>query len=185
MSIQQQSGLPGAMARGVARLQAEEARYTQDEERLLGPFTGIMAAYSATVGVLGLLVRASGRRLPDRIGLADLALISVATHKLARLLSKEPVTHPLRAPFTRVQGNSDEQEFTEQPGGNGLRKALGKLLSCPFCIDQWVATGFVFGLVLAPRATRLVASLFAAVTGADFLQYAYAATQQKTESQST
>jgi hypothetical protein len=46
------------------------------------------------------------------------------------------------------------------------------LLVCPFCVGQWVATGFVFGLVLRPRATRLAASVFAALTAADFLQFA-------------
>jgi hypothetical protein len=28
---------------------------------------------------------------------------------------------------------------------------MGELLTCPFCLGQWVATGLIFGLVLAPR----------------------------------
>ena len=59
--------------------------------------------------------------------------------------------------------------------------AAGELITCPFCLAQWVATGLAAGLVFAPRATRLVMSTFSAVAGADFLQYAYASLQQATE----
>ena len=51
---------------------------------------------------------------------------------------------------------------------------FGELLSCPFCLAQWIATGFVTGLVVAPRATRVVAATFSVVALADFLQMAYA-----------
>jgi hypothetical protein len=163
------------------KAQNQQAAYAEGEERPLGGYLLLMAAYG--VGVLGLsgLVRAGGRGLPERIGVADLALIGVATHKCARLLAKDPVTSPLRAPFTTFKGTSGPAELQEEPRGTGLRKAVGELIVCPFCVGQWVATGFVFGLVLRPRATRLVASVFAALTAADFLQFAYAAAE-KTES---
>ena len=59
-----------------------------------------------------------------------------------------------------------------------MRKALGELVSCPFCLGQWVATTDVFGLIVVPRATRAAASVFAVLTGSDMLQYAYAKLQQ-------
>jgi hypothetical protein len=59
---------------------------------------------------------------------------------------------------------------------------MGELLTCPFCLDMWVATGFVIGLVFAPRFTRLVAGTFTALAGADFLQLGYAIAQQWAES---
>ena len=40
---------------------------------------------------------------------------------------------------------------------------IGELLVCPYCLDVWTATGFLGGLVVAPRATRWVASVFAVV----------------------
>ena len=161
--------------------QEQQAAYAQGEERPLGGYLLLMAAYGATALGLSGLVRAGGRGLPERIGAADLALIGVATHKCARLLAKDPVTSPLRAPFTTFKGTSGPAELQEEPRGTGLRKAVGDLVVCPFCVGQWVATGFVFGMVLRPRATRLVASMFAALTAADFLQFAYAAAE-KTES---
>lgn len=141
-----------------------------------------MAAYGCVVAALGLVVRRSDRELPERFEVGDLALVAVATHKLSRLVAKDPITSPLRAPFTRLSGQSAEAELQEEVRGTGSRKAFGELISCPFCISQWVATSFSFGLVFAPRATRWIMSVFATVAGADFLQYAHAFAQQRTES---
>ena len=162
------------LARGLAAAHAEKHAYTRGEERPLGSFLGLMAAYGGAVVALGAAVRASGRELPERVAWGDLALVTVATHKLSRLLAKDPVTSPLRAPFTEFAGTSGEAELAEEVRGAGPRKALGELVTCPFCLGQWVATGFAFGLVLSPRPTRLAASVFTALTGADFLQLAYA-----------
>nr|WP_231135291.1 DUF1360 domain-containing protein [Motilibacter deserti] len=100
--------------------------------------------------------------------------MSVATHKLSRLIAKDPVTSPLRAPFTKFAGTSGEAELAEEVRGSGPRKALGELVTCPFCIGQWAATGFAFGLVVAPRATRMAAAVLTAVTAADVMQLGYA-----------
>ena len=162
------------LSRGLAAVHREKHAYTQGEERPLGSLLAIMATYGAGVAALSVAVRASGRELPDRVSWSDLALVTVATHKLSRLLAKDPVTSPLRAPFTRFAGTSGEAELAEEVRGPGPRKAVGELVTCPFCLGQWVATGFAFGLVLSPRPTRLAASVFTALTGADFLQLAYA-----------
>ena len=41
---------------------------------------------------------------------------------------------------------------------DGLRHSIGELITCPFCLDVWIAAGFTIGLVFAPRLTRLVAA---------------------------
>lgn len=156
----------------------EKAAYAHGRHRPLGSYAGLMGMYAVGVGGLAGLVKKSGRPLPDQIGTKDLLLISVATHKLSRLLAKDPVTSPLRAPFTRFEGRSGPAELEEETRGTGPQKAVGELITCPFCVGQWVATGFVFGLLMSPRATRAVASMFGALTMADFLQFAYAATEQ-------
>ena len=162
----------------VAAARAQKHAYAHGEERPLGSFTAIMAGYGGTVAGTAALLRATGTPLPDRIGAADLALIATATHKLSRLLAKDPVTSPLRAPFTTFAGRSGEAELAEDVRGTGARKAIGELVTCPFCVGQWVATGFVLGLVVAPRATRLAASVFATLAVSDLLQLAYAAAEQ-------
>ena len=157
----------------------EKHEYEGDRDRPLGGFLAVAGTYAAAVtgGVVAL--RRRHQAVPERVAAADLALLMVATHKLRRLLAKDPVTSPLRAPFTRFEGLSGPAELAEKVRGTGLRKAVGALVTCPFCLAVWVATAFVFGLVVAPRATRLAASVLTAVTGADVLHLAYAALEER------
>jgi hypothetical protein len=155
----------------------QEHAYASGEDRPLGSLLAILGGYGVVTGGLFTAVRLSRRELPERLPASDLALLTVATHKIARLAAKDPVTSPLRAPFTRFDGTSGEAELAEQVRGKGPRKAMGELVTCPFWLGQWVATALAFGLVLTPRPTRLVASVFTALTGADLLQLLYAKTQ--------
>ena len=152
--------------------------YAHGQDRPLGSYLIIMGGYGAVVTGMAAYLAASGRRLPDGLSWRDLALLAVATHKASRQLAKDPVTSPLRAPFTRYSGTSAEAELDEEVRGHGMRKALGELVTCPFCLDQWVATTGVFGMITVPRATRAIASVFAVLTASDMLQYAYAKLQQ-------
>jgi hypothetical protein len=150
-----------------------------EEEKPLVPYAALVAAFNLALAGALLAAHASGRELPKRLSGGDILLFGTATHKLSRLLAKDKVTSVIRAPFTRYEGKGGPAEIEEEPRGRGLRRALGELLLCPYCLDQWVSTGFVSGAVFAPRATRLVASMFATVALADFLQIAYKAGQQK------
>lgn len=167
-----------AQGRVTAWARHQEHAYAPDEHRPLGSMLAIMGGYGAMTAALFEVTRRSGRELPERLSAADLGLLTVATHKIARLVAKDPVTSPLRAPFTRFAGTSGEAELAEEVRGTGTRKAVGELVTCPFCLGQWVATGLAFGLVISPRPTRLVASVFTALTGADLLQLIYAKTQE-------
>ncbi len=138
------------------------------ELRELGPYAALGSTFASAFAAAVLL---GMRRLPERYSLGDLALLSVATHKLSRLLARDRVTRPLRAPFTEVEDGSSSREMKERPRGRGLKHAVGELLSCPFCLDQWLAGVFIAGLVFAPRPTRTTASMFAVVAGSDYLQH--------------
>jgi hypothetical protein len=157
----------------------EKREYEGDRDRPLGGFLAVAGTYAAAVAGGIVMLRRRRHPLPERVAAADLALLTVATHKLSRLLAKDPVTSPLRAPFTRYEGMAGPAELAEKVRGTGLRKAVGALVTCPFCLAVWVATALVFGLVVAPRATRLAASVLTAVTGADVLHLAYAALEEK------
>ncbi len=161
-----------------SKLQRERAAYSQGEERPLSAYAGGMAVYSGLVLTLAGVARAQRRPLPTPTPF-EVLLLATATHKLARLISKENITSALRAPFTRYEGTAGPAELHEEVRGHGVRHAVGELITCPFCLAQWTATGFTFGLVFAPRATRLVATTMTAVAGSDFLQLAYSWSQQK------
>ncbi len=161
-------------------VERQQEEHTQGEERPLGGYVALLGTYLTAVLTFGLVVRRR-RKLPARPAAADLALVAVATHKVARILAKDSVLAAVRMPFTRFEEAAGAGEVNESVRGTGVRHAVGELLTCPFCLAQWVATGFTFGLLLAPRATRQVASVFCAVTASDYLQLAYSAAEKKAE----
>jgi hypothetical protein len=121
----------------------------------------------------------SGRDLPERVQAADIALIGTASFKLSRLISKKKVTAFVRAPFTELEGSGGPAELEEHPRGSGLRRAMGELLVCPYCLGLWASGAFHAGLLFAPRATRFSASVLTAMTVSDFLQIAYKAAEER------
>jgi hypothetical protein len=164
------------------RVRQEQAEYAQGEERPLSAYAGGIGVYSALVATLAGVARVQKRPLPSPSPF-EVLLIGTATHKLARLIAKENITSAIRAPFTRYEGTAGPAELHEEVRGHGARHAVGELITCPFCLAQWTATGFTFGFVFAPKATRLVATTMTAVAASDFLQLAYSWTQQKATGQ--
>ncbi len=176
MSLADEVQRIGAPVRRWARTQKRE--YTNGEPRPLAGDLGAMGVYVGLVSAAAAAVRASGRELPERIPVGDAFLLTVATFRLARRLAKDPVTAPIRAPFTRFEGASGHAEVAEEVREHGgVKHAVGELLTCPFCLAQWVGTGLVFGYVTAPKATRLAALTMTMVAGSDVLQFAYDAIQ--------
>lgn len=163
----------------IAGARAEADVYRQGEERPLTGYVLVMAVFAALVAGAAGLAAATGRRVPSGLDGRDLLLMAAGTHKLSRTLTKDAVTSPLRAPFTEYSGTGGPAEVKEEVRtANGLRHSIGELITCPFCLDLWIATGFAVGLVFAPRHTRFVMGAFTALTGADFLHLAYARAQQ-------
>ncbi len=143
-----------------------------DPHRVAG-YLGSMATFAALWAATSRKVGRSPRTWPQRWAASDVILGSIATHKLSRIISKEGVTTPLRAPFTRFEGEAGAGEVVERPK-HGPAHVPGELLTCPFCLAPWIATAYVAGLVLAPGPTRAGAAVFATVAGSDALQHAYA-----------
>jgi hypothetical protein len=142
-------------------------------------YAALMSLFGALFGGGLFAARRSGRDLPERIGVEDLAMIGVASHKLSRLISKDKVTSPLRAPFTELEGSGGPGELEERSRGGGPRKAIGELLICPYCLGLWVVSTFALGLLFVPRLTRFLAAIFSALTISDFLQIAYKTAEEK------
>lgn len=154
------------------RVDGASARAREPDRPLVG-YGLLMSIFGGLVATFSIWLRRTARRLPERIGPGDLAVLTVATHKASRLVTKDRVTSTVRAPFTRFQANDGPGEVSETARGTGVRRAVGELLVCPYCIAVWIAAGFAVGLVVAPRATRLAASILTIVFGSDVLQIAY------------
>ena len=139
-----------------------------------------MEGYAVLLGTFGTLATAfgtwlqrSGRTLPEAVASDDLLLITVATNKVSRLITRDRVASAVRAPFTRFQDDAGPSEVDEAARGHGLRRAIGELLVCPYCLGMWVAGAFVGGVIAAPRPTRWIAATFTVLAGADVLHIAY------------
>lgn len=165
---------------GTIRQEAQAYRGGSDQP--LAGYAMVAVSYMAMVAAGALVARRFRTRdAAASVGPWDLALMGLTTHKLSRMLAKDPVTSPLRAFFTRFQGVSGPSELDEEVRGEGGRKAIGELITCPFCTSQWVATGYAFGLVFAPTLTRSAGAVFSTVAVSDWLQLAYARLQQDQE----
>ncbi len=141
-------------------------------------YATLAAVFNAGFG--GALVAAKrSDRLPERVSIQDVILIGTASHKLSRLLAKDKVTAFMRAPFTEYEGRGGPAEVEERARGEGVRRALGELLICPYCLGLWASGAFHAGLLFAPRATRVAVSTLTALTLSDFLQIAYKAAEER------
>ncbi|MHB1837420.1 MAG: DUF1360 domain-containing protein [Solirubrobacteraceae bacterium] len=153
--------------------------HSPERERPLGGYLALTGTYVGGCGAFAVWMRATGRELPEQISNRDLLLVAVATHKAARLIAKDRVASTLRAPFTRFQGDAGPGEVDEAARGRGMRRAIGELVTCPFCIGMWISTAFLGALTVAPRPARWAASVLTVLTGADVLQLAYAKAEQQ------
>lgn len=149
------------------------AGHSPERDRPLGGYAALTGTFVAACGSFAAWFKASGRELPASIAPGDLALAAVATHKLSRLIAKDRVTSTVRAPFTRFENDAGPGEVEEAARGRGLRRAIGELLVCPFCLGMWVASGFTAGLLVAPRVARWVGFVIAVESASDVLQIAY------------
>ena len=149
-----------------------------DEEQPLGSYLILATVFNGALATT--LVAAHRRnRLPNTLRLTDLAGVALATHKIARLLTKDSATSFLRAPFVRLEEKDGSNSLVEQPRGQGIQQALGELLTCPECTSQWVVGGLTAGTLHAPRVTRTITGMFTALAVADLLQFVYSGLKRR------
>lgn len=140
-----------------------------------------LVAIGAHTAVVAGLAATGARRSTVVPTAMDVFIGGLATQKLSRLISKEVVTTPLRAPFTEVVGPGGPGEIQERPVEAGWRTTVGELLTCPFCLDVWTATAVTTAIAFAPRLGRTLAAGAAVVAVADFAQLVYATAQRAAE----
>jgi hypothetical protein len=131
--------------------------------RPLPEYAALVSVFGSALG--GFLVLARGR-LPERLGFGDLARVGLASYKIGRLVAKDEVTSWVRAPVTR-------DEDAQEPEREGMPRALGELVTCPYCIGLWVSAGLTAAMAVRPSETRFVTTVFGAQAAADFLNAAF------------
>lgn len=149
-----------------------------DEPKPLGAYAVLMGVFGASLAACLWSAKKNKQLLPKSIGLTDVLLLGVATHKLTRLVTHDWVTSPIRAPFTTYDKSIGAGEITETARGTGMRRAIGELLTCPWCMGPWVSAGLFTGFVHSPRSTRWFAAIFNGVAISDSLHHLYARTKK-------
>ena len=160
-------------------------------EGFLFPETYDLEPDTTAAGLLKSMVDQYKTKVEDAGLLAKAKSVNLTPYELltvASLVEKETQQPDERVKVARVIYNRLDQDFFLGVDAailyglgrskGGLKHSIGELITCPFCLDVWIATGFTVGLVFAPRVTRLVAATFSAVTGADFLHLLYAKAQE-------
>lgn len=150
------------------------AGHSPQQERPLGGYAVLMGTFTALAIGFGRWFKASGRELPESISARDLALLTIASHKASRLVTRDRVTAAVRAPFTRFQGDAGPGEVNEAARGRGLRRAIGELLVCPYCLGMWMSAALTASLLVFPRFTRWFSAVLVAFFGSEVLHIAYA-----------
>lgn len=97
---------------------ADEYRAHADDDRPLGGYLGLLGLYSGGFGILALLGRS---RLPGTLSASDLALGAIATHKLSRIITEEPITSPPARTGCALRGHGRSRRGAR--GGPGIRVA--------------------------------------------------------------
>lgn len=111
-------------------------------------------------------------RIPHDIRILDLVLIILATARLSDIISTDQVMEWLRRPFvtlapTEIAGH----ETTTRVGrGRGLRRTIGDLLSCPWCVGVWIAAVLSYLYFMFPTVMWLFILIMAVAEVASLFQ---------------
>ena len=169
-------------ARKTTRRKTKSATVKDEAEGLLDGYSKTprpLGGYAILVGLFtvafGSALAASAKEedeLPE-LKWSDLVLLGIATHKLSRIVTKDIVTSPFRAPFVEFKKDAGAGEVEEEARGEGLQEAVGDLITCPYCMAPWIASALAFGFQRAPRATRLISGIFSITAASDFLNQLY------------
>ncbi|MDQ8184125.1 DUF1360 domain-containing protein [Pelagicoccus sp. SDUM812002] len=144
-----------------------------DKEMPMKGYLAILLGFAGAAVAYGVSSRRSRRPLPGDLSAKDIALMGIATHKIARIAAYDEVTSAVRAPVARCPESTGSSEVVEESRGRGLQRAVGDLVTCAWCLSPWVSGVFIVGHRFWPRQTRLVAGWFTIVSVSDFLHQGY------------
>jgi hypothetical protein len=97
-------------------------------------------------------------RLPAHIKILDLILLGLATARLSDIISTDQIMEWLRQPFVKLEKTevADREVQVRTGRGRGLKRVIGELLSCPWCVGVWVAAFLSYAYFLFPGPVWLL-----------------------------
>jgi hypothetical protein len=143
--------------------------------RPYGAYAGITGTFVCGLAVAGALARLLDRDPRDESAL-DLAVLGMATFKVARTITRDDVASFIREPFVQDEAGHGKEHAVET---GDLRQAIGELVTCSRCIGTWAAAGLSTTQILAPRFGRVLTWTLAAAGLNDWLQAGFTALTRK------
>lgn len=131
-----------------------------------GDYAALEAVFVSGLAAVIALARRRERDGTPVIPRRDMPVLALATFALADVLAKEKVSTWLREPF--VQEGADHKPVA--PEGDGLRHAVGELLTCTRCVGTWSALALVGLRTASPAAGRATANVLALAGANDLMQ---------------
>jgi hypothetical protein len=139
----------------------------------LRSYTALATTFNVAL-LTGIWALRRSDKLIERPRLEDILLIGVATFELSRLITRGKITAFLRRPFARYDGPAEvPAEEEDEAIGRGPRRAVGELITCPYCLGTWIAAGLTLGYAVAPREVRMIGTVFTVKAVSDALNLAY------------
>jgi hypothetical protein len=107
----------------------------------------------------------ASRRHRRRLNLpaSDFVLLIGSTFRLGRLVAFDKIFDPVRAPWTVTTRDETGAGQTVEARGEGVRRAIGELISCPICAGTWISAGLVYALHLFPGPARLFMTIMSTI----------------------
>jgi hypothetical protein len=93
----------------------------------------------------------------------DYILLGLSVFRMGRMVSYDTVMEPYRAPFTQTVPDDSGAGSTVEPKGDGWRRAIGELISCPICSGTWIAAVLVYGMQVLPGPTRALMAIMSVI----------------------
>jgi Protein of unknown function (DUF1360) len=135
-------------------------------------------AYATLMGTfaLGLAIASRAADAEQQLKPIDIVALGLATFKAARTVSRDKVTSFVREPFIEETAYDGQDET---PAGDGMKRAVGELVTCTRCIGTWIAAGLASSLSVTPRFGKLLVWSLDAAAVNDFLQAGFTALTAK------
>lgn len=126
---------------------------------------------STFIGVFGLFAFLLSTKKVKTVKLTayDVMALVFSTLRIGRMMAFDKVFEPFRSPVAVTKPDESGAGDTTAPKGSGIRRSLGELMTCPICAGTWVAAGLVYGIHLAPTATRLFITFMGTIGMAEVL----------------
>ena len=126
---------------------------TNPEPASSSDYAALSAGWAALLGTVLVAARDKG---DEPVRPAEVVPLGLATFALAKLVAKEKVDAWVREPFV------EERAGGREPRGEGLRYAVGELITCTRCVGVWSALGLTALRVTRPREARVVNAVLGA-----------------------